>query len=130
MTAPLSKRYSLRLKRLTIGRSHRVSRFYGSRRVVSVSIPEEILCPGNQLVEFFSRSFVLCGKVFQAIYAKEATVYLIETGDFTPSLPSGAATMRTSHLSAKGRLSFAEFIAWHNPLKSNVNQVCSSFRYY
>ncbi len=84
---------------------------------------------GNKLIQFFSQPFVLCGKVFQAIYAKETTVYLIETNDFTPSLPSGVVTTHPSHLSSKGRLSLAEFIAWHNPLGFNINQVHSSFCY-
>ncbi|KAF8342289.1 RNA dependent RNA polymerase-domain-containing protein [Cantharellus anzutake] len=126
-TSRRDKKYAFQPEKLEIGRSHRVSRFYGSRRVISVSIRDSIVRQAtNRLTEFFSHSFVFSGKVFQAVYAKEATVYLVETGDFMPSHTSTAG-MLPSHLSSNGRLSLSEFLEWHNPLRLNQKQSMTKY---
>lgn len=119
-----NKRYSLKLEKIQLGRSHRVSRLLGSRRVLQVSIHERTInSTENHLREFFSQRFVLNGRIFQAVLAKEKTVHLIETGDLFSSdgLPP-------SHLTNSGRLSLLEFIRWHNPMEFNKKQVCAPKR--
>lgn len=53
------------------------------------------------------------GRVFQAFFAKEKTVYLVETGDFE----------RTPTALDWNRKTLLQLIQWHNSLENNPTQV-------
>jgi RNA-dependent RNA polymerase len=117
---PSSFEFTIVLQKHKTGRSNRVLRRFGSRRVLQVSVPETtIKQSGEALREFFSHKFVLNGRVFEAVCAKDHTVYLLETGDYDPT-GSGLATL--DHISNKGRMSLLEFMQWHNPIDFNNSQ--------
>lgn len=69
---------------------------------------------GNRLQELFLRPLGLMGWKFEAIFAKEKTVYLVETGDFDHK-PSGKVDAN--------RKTLFEIINWHNSLNQNSEQV-------
>ena len=117
--ATSGKGYELTLDTLQLGRSNRVTRFAGSRSILQVRIENKIVtAEGDKLIAFLSRRHVLCGRVFYPFYAKENKVYLVECSDYerTPSVLEG------DHL----RLSWDDFISWHNPLGLNAAQVSES----
>lgn len=72
---------------------------------------------GSKIIEFLSRRQVICGRVFFPFFAKENKIYLVECNedlDRKPKLSEGD----------QFRLSWKEFIRWHNPLELNRQQVC------
>lgn len=99
-------------------RSNRLSRFFGSRRVVEVKVSKELVNKqGPALRAFFLQKFIINGRIFQAVTAKDHIVYLLETEDHTfPRSP-------LSNLSNRGRMTLIQFINWHNPPEPNKHQV-------
>jgi RNA-dependent RNA polymerase len=117
---PRSLEFTIVLQKHKFGRSNRVLRKFGSRRVLQVSVPSGAIQRNSEaLREFFSNKFVLNGSVFEAVCAKDHTVYLLETSDYDPS-GSGLATW--SHISNQGRVSLFDFMQWHNPIVFNSTQ--------
>jgi len=117
---PRSHEFTIVLQKHKMGRSNRVLRRFGSRRVLQVSVPPAVIQRNSEaLREFFSNKFVLNGRVFEAVCAKDHTVYLLETGDYDSS-GSGLATL--DHISKHGRMSLFEFTQWHNPIDFNNTQ--------
>lgn len=113
--------YTLVLQKHMMGRSNRVARMFGSRRVLQVSVPTASIQRNSEgLRDFFSHKFVLNGRIFEAVCAKDHSVYLLETGDYD-ELGSRLATW--SHISNNGRKSLLEFMLWHNPINFNSSQV-------
>jgi RNA-dependent RNA polymerase len=112
---------ALRLEKQEIGRSHRFSRFYGSRRILKISIPQSILTDRNhRLIDYFAdNAFVIFGRVFRAFFAKEGRVYLIETNENHNRIPSADPVDST-------RLSLLDFINWHNSVDANGHQVITN----
>lgn len=110
--------FAFRVEKPRLGKSMRFSREFGSRRLLSVSLPDK-LSSSPKLKEFFKSKFIVLGHVFQAIYPREGSCYLLETGDYQyePSLP------HITRLTSNGRLSLMEFAHWHNPLAYNKEQV-------
>lgn len=112
------------LQKHKVGRSTRIARRFGSRRLLQVSLPPVLVQRnGKSILEFFSNKFVLNGQIFEPVVAKNHTVYLLETSNFD-NTGSGLATW--SHLSPNGRMSLLDFMQWHNPMDDNSNQVCNS----
>ena len=109
--------YAFRLEQPRVGKSNRFSREAGSRRILSVSIPDKV-GSSSHLTAFFNSRFVFLGRVFQAVFAREGSCYLIETGDYIASPP-----LPPSHLTTNGRLNLLSFLHWHNPLSYNAGQV-------
>lgn len=113
---PLPERYSFRLQKLHKGPSCRITRFYGSKRVIRVSVPDSIAKnDGEQLVGFFTQRFLLNGRIFQALHSKDSTVYLVETS----RLPCLEPDLRLKSL--------WQLINWHNPIETNATQVRIQF---
>lgn len=111
-------RFSVQLERPEVRRSHRFSRYLGSRRILQVRVADELLYKhGDEVRHLLSSSkFVLCGRVFLPFHAKEGSMYLIETNqDFerTASNQDGD----------QFRKSLKDFTDWHNPLHLNSQQV-------
>lgn len=120
-SAPNAPEFRLVLQRHRIGRSNRVTRLFGSRRLIQVSVsPVFLQKASSALWEFFTHKFVLNGRIFEAIYVKDGTVYLLETADYHAP---GSRPPARSGLSNRGRVTVAEFITWHNPPKFNSAQV-------
>lgn len=55
------------------------------------------------------------GRTYEAIFSKEKTVYLVETGDFVDRKPDG--------LIDRNRKTILDIIDWHNCLEDNQGQV-------
>lgn len=108
-------RYVITLDKLEQRRSNQYSRFLGSRRVLQIRIPTDLMKEGDDIAAFIARKVVLCGRVFSPFMTKEQAIYLVETSDFErhPSESEG------DHF----RLSWNQFIDWYNPLRLNGNQV-------
>lgn len=110
--------FTFRLEKPRLGKSTRFSREFGSRRLLSVSLPDNFASP-TVLKNFFKSKFVLLGHVFQAIYPREGSCYLLETGDYEYTPPLSFRNRLTSN----GRLSLMRFAHWHNPVGYNKEQV-------
>ncbi|GJE86474.1 RNA dependent RNA polymerase [Phanerochaete sordida] len=106
-----------------VGRSHRLARFLGSRRVLQVRIPEKALYDQREmdaLKAFFAHKFVLCGRVYSSFAVKDKKIYLVETDEDYE---------RTSD-KAEGdnlRMSLEDLVRWYNPLELNDKQNLSKY---
>jgi RNA-dependent RNA polymerase len=111
--------YKIVLERPELGTSCRFTRRLGSQSILRISIPPDVFTKqDNQLVDFFSRPFILSGRVFRAFYAKGKHVFLLKTCEvfdgFKISVPKDAAH--------GDGLTLLDFLNWHNPLESNKRQ--------
>lgn len=114
------------MQRHKIGRSNRVARHFSSRRLIQVSVPAASIQRNSEaLRDFFAHKFVLNGRVFESVCAKDHTVYLLETTDYD-AVRSNLPVL--DHLSNRGRMSLTEFMTWHNPTTFNKSQVCHLVR--
>lgn len=112
-----SSQYCIQLEQMEKRRSHRFARFCGSRRILQMRIPKDfILKEGQKLKVFLQGKFILCGRIFVPFHAKDYSLYMVETNE----------NWERKMLDAAGdqhRLSFADFINWHNPPEYNHKQV-------
>ncbi|KAF9225222.1 hypothetical protein BS17DRAFT_794858 [Gyrodon lividus] len=114
--------FSVQLEKPEIRRSHRFSRFLGSRRILQIKVPDDLLYKHGDEVRVFlgSSRFVLCGRVFVPFHAKEGSMYMMETNqdyERTASLLDGD----------QFRISLKGFVDWHNPFHLNSNQPISKW---
>lgn len=72
----------------------------------------------EDLINYFKNDFVIHGRVFRPFYAKDHSVFLFE-------LNSAFALGRVLPNPQDGRISFGQFLQWHNPMMLNKNQVRS-----
>ena len=108
--------FRLALCRMESRKSHRFARFLGSRRMLQISIQRLLVNNrGDDLRAFFKQKFVLCGRIFVAFGAKDNKVFLMETPE------DYERTMRVP--GDESRISLNDFVAWHNPLELNSEQV-------
>ncbi|KDR85760.1 hypothetical protein GALMADRAFT_53536 [Galerina marginata CBS 339.88] len=115
--------YKLTLEPMEKRRSHRFARFYGSRRFLQLRIPEEILKKENSRVKsFLTKKFILCGRTFVPFHSKEHGLYMVETND-------NWGRSSQDWCGDQFRLSFNQFVNWHNPLEKakNYGQVLSKY---
>ncbi|EIW87305.1 hypothetical protein CONPUDRAFT_87147 [Coniophora puteana RWD-64-598 SS2] len=120
---PGQERYEFELEKPKISRSHRLSRFLGSRRLIQMRIPEQTMWNyGARITEYLSRhSFVLCGRVFIPVHAKENSVYLVETDQDHERSP------RPDQKGDQYRYSLAQIVQWHNDIVANHKQPISKW---
>lgn len=111
-------RFSIQLEKPEIRRSHRFSRFLGSRRILQVRVADDLLYKHGEEVRLLlsSSKFILCGRVFLPFHAKEGSVYMIETNQ-------NYERMAKNEDGDQFRISLNDFINWHNPLHLNSHQV-------
>ncbi|KAF8581588.1 hypothetical protein K439DRAFT_1353522 [Ramaria rubella] len=108
-------RYFLELDSPELGTSTRFTRRWGSRRFLRVRIPDTILYQSNnQLLGYFKNNFVLHGKVFRPFYAKEHSVFLFDID----SIYTQGRMVPNPH----SKITFDQFIQWHNPMRLNKHQ--------
>lgn len=108
-----------------VGRSHRISRFLGSRRLLQVKLPDGVMYEAKSVInirELLSKKFVLCGRVFVPFAIKDGKTYFVETDE---NFERTSRVDQCDHL----RLSFTRFIEWYNPLGLNKTQVCSTLQF-
>lgn len=128
------RRLFLELERLALGPSTRCSRRWGSasllRVIVNVKSISKELYKGKPkrvaeqaIAEFFSRPFVLMGRVYRAYFAKENTTFLIATNERVKSGKDGVEVFNSSD---GMNTSLEGFLDWFNPLPHNKEQVCAS----
>ncbi|TFY58923.1 hypothetical protein EVG20_g7977, partial [Dentipellis fragilis] len=112
---------SVKLERPEMTRSNRFARFLGSRRMLEMKLPKTANFDSDGSVRAsLAKKFVLCGRVFVPIDAKDGKVYLMETSeDYERSARENEGD--------KDRLSFSQFIQWHNALSRNSKQPISKW---
>ncbi|OAX39662.1 hypothetical protein K503DRAFT_716030 [Rhizopogon vinicolor AM-OR11-026] len=117
------KSFKFELEKPEIRRSHRFARFLGSRRILQVRVPENIMYEkvGPGVRDFLmSSKFVLCGRVYVPFHAKDGSLYLFETKeniDRQTNPDDGDCH----------RMTLYDFVQWHNPLKLNSKQPISKW---
>ncbi|KAF8320917.1 hypothetical protein DL93DRAFT_2224613 [Clavulina sp. PMI_390] len=121
---PTTDQFNLVLMKHKIAPSNRVARKIGSRRVLQISISDEAKQCETLRDYFVGTKFVLNGRIYEAICAKEGTVYLIETGTYAEG---GVQLPPFDYISNNGRMSWEEFINWHNPIRFNSHQAISKW---
>ena len=108
--------FHLVLTKMEMGKSTRFARSLGSRRMLQVSIPRDVVIHrADELRAFFGQKFVLCGRVFVAFCVKGARVFLME-------IPEDYERVADAPGDDK-RITLMEFVAWHNPMDRNGSQV-------
>jgi len=113
--------YKIHLQPLEKRRSHRFGRFLGSRRIIQIRVPDELITGDNDRVRcYLTRKFILCGRVFVPFHAKEGSVYLMETNE-------DYERISMPWCGDQFRLSLFDFIDWHNPLHLNEQQAISKW---
>ncbi|KAA1479572.1 hypothetical protein DENSPDRAFT_886867 [Dentipellis sp. KUC8613] len=107
---------SMRLERPEMTRSNRFARFLSSRRMIKIKLPKTANFDADGSVRVaLARKFVLCGRVFVPIDAKDGKGYLKETSeDYECGGRESEGDLR--------RMSFAQFIQLHNTLSRNSKQ--------
>lgn len=115
----ITDRFVFKMAPLEKGRSNRFARFFGSRRLVQISVHKDIIYKHmDALMMFLTKGLVINGRVFRAFFAKDNNVYLTETAETYERRPN---PVEGDHL----RLSLLNFIDWFAPLRNNNNQVRS-----
>ncbi|KXN85003.1 putative RNA-dependent RNA polymerase SHL2 [Leucoagaricus sp. SymC.cos] len=123
--ARLSKRdnghYHVHLEAMEKRRSHRFARYCGSRRILQLRLPKDVMQKESaKLKEFLQRKFVLCGRTFIPFHAKDRGLYMVEINEDFDRKPQ-------DEFGDQYRISFADFINWHNPPEYNHKQALSKY---
>ncbi|KAH7920937.1 hypothetical protein BV22DRAFT_765729 [Leucogyrophana mollusca] len=118
----LASGFTFELEKPEIRRSHRFSRFLGSRRVLQVRVPSELMYKHGEEIRRFlhSSKFVLCGRVYIPFHAKEGALYMVETSENYQRLSDPSE-------GDQYRISLTDFVQWHNPLRLNAKQPISKW---
>jgi RNA-dependent RNA polymerase len=110
--------YKIILEKLESTRSHRFARYLGSLGVLQLGIPKDLVNrERDDVLVFLSRNFVLCGRIYRPFTSKEGKVYFMEIDKDYKRCPDPAQ-------GDQHRISFSQFINWHNPFCLNHSQVC------
>jgi RNA-dependent RNA polymerase len=109
--------FSIKLDRVESTRSHGIGRFYGSRRILQVRIDKKIekKLKDQDVMDFMSQKFVICGRVFVPFDSKDSTIYMVETNEDVDREP-------VDWEGDQYRMSFSDFVKWFNPLHLNYKQ--------
>ena len=111
------ERYVVLMERLESCRSNRIARFLGSRRVGQMRVDTDLMNKERDgLLAFLLQCFVICGRIFRPFASKDGSLYLMESNlDFE--------RIANKAFGDQHRISFAQFVNWHNPLHLNSKQV-------
>ena len=109
--------YRLEIQPMERKKSNRLARYLSSRRIIRLKCSEDLLKQErDQIIRFLSRSFILAGRIFVPIPPKDDSLHLIEVRqDYERSEQTWCGDQY--------RLSYSQFVDWHNPLGSNNGQV-------
>ena len=109
--------FRYRLDQPSMQRSNRFARFLGSRRILQIKLSKDIqYAKDNSISEHLASRFLFCGRVFAPFASKDSSVYMMELNEDEGRSPD-------RHQGDDSRISLWDFIEWHNPLSSNMNQV-------
>lgn len=115
---PFEERVIFRLLPQENGPSRRFGRYFGSRRILQLKVPKDIVNKHqSDLERYLVKAFVLLGRVFRAFSAKEHKVYFFETDE--PYDGRKNIELEGDH----ERVSFKDFIWLHNKLDPQSSQV-------
>ncbi|KAF7973846.1 hypothetical protein HWV62_14138 [Athelia sp. TMB] len=111
-----------------LGPSCRFLRRFGSWNFMKVKVTKA--CQQDSgLVEFFSRPFVINGKVFRAFYAKDSNVFMLRTNECVGSglsiftgKPGHCGPMSLRTYCSRKHTNIVDFLNWHNPFDRSPNQ--------
>jgi hypothetical protein len=78
---------------------------------------------GDEVIKFLTKKFVLCGRIFVPFQSRDEGLYMVETNEDYGR--NGAAWGGDAY-----RMSFNEFINWHNPIEKNYEQVRAEYNYF
>lgn len=107
------KNFRILLENCSLGPSCRFTRRFGSWSFIRVKVPLHLFHDAsNQLDTFFQQAFVIWDHVYRACYAKGDNIFLYWTNE-----------RASSPQTIPNRLSFCDFINWHNPIEENSAQV-------
>ena len=111
-----SSTYKVTLCSPELTSSSRFARRCGSWSFLTMKIPQASVfySGGDRLIAFFKKRFIIWGRVFRAIYAKNNNVCFYWTNETV----SNKSTL-------PDRLSFEELINWHSPLTEEANKARS-----
>ncbi|KAJ4483881.1 RNA dependent RNA polymerase-domain-containing protein [Lentinula aciculospora] len=112
----------LQLEPLEMRRSTRFARQFGSRRIIMVRIPDELLLDRarQHTISFLSRKFVLNGRIYAPTPPKEHAVYLVEINE-------DYERTAVRKFGDQHRMSLREVLEWHNPMALNSQQPVSKY---
>ncbi|KAG6856768.1 hypothetical protein H0H87_000946 [Tephrocybe sp. NHM501043] len=113
--------YRIRLEPMEKKKSHRLARYLGSRRVIQLRIPKDLILKENgDIKRFMQQKGILLGRVFVPLYSKDHNTYLVESDENYE---------RRGRVSCGDNLrkSFKEIVNWHNRLDLNVDQPISKY---
>lgn len=102
--------------------SNRFTRRFSSSSFIRVQLSRNTFFKnGAYLMNYFRRPFVIHGRVFRAIFAKERNIFLIRTNEeWAYDEKRGEPIIRASDKKTfKLNLSFLGFLQWHNSLEDN-----------
>ncbi|KAK7471173.1 hypothetical protein VKT23_002583 [Stygiomarasmius scandens] len=115
LRATLEKDLSIKLERCGLSQSCKLKRRFGSKSILRVKVPAEMLYHSQRdLIAFFKRPLILWCSVFRAFYAKDDSVLFFKTNE----VYRGGGFKRNF----EGPLCLYDFIEWLNPLQPNENQ--------
>lgn len=100
--------------------STRFSRRFGSKRFFRLRIPRNL--PGlkdSNLTETVRRPVVIMNQVFRAFTAKDSSVFFVQTFE---EVYKGCVQPRRGKRQITDPMPFLEFLHWHNPLETNIDQ--------
>lgn len=104
-------------------RSHRFARKLSSRRVIQIRVPKTLLedsAISDKIKAYLAQRFVLLGRTYIPFHVKDGSVYMIEGNQDYERQPQ-------EWCGDQHRLSFVEFMEWHNPMALNMKQAISKF---
>ena len=109
--------YRVTMEKLESTKSNRFARFLGSMREGNMRIDNKLLQrEREQILNFLSQNFVVCGRVFRPFASEDDSVHMMTTNVDFERKPD-------PFFGDQHRFSFADFLQWHNPLDLNSGQV-------
>ena len=109
--------FRYRLDQPSMQRSNRFARFLGSRRILQIKLSKELqYAKDSGITEHLGSRFLFCGRVFAPFASKDSSVYMMELNEDVDRSPD-------YHQGDDTRITLWDFIGWHNPLSSNMDQV-------
>ncbi|KAF9025804.1 hypothetical protein BDZ89DRAFT_1068052 [Hymenopellis radicata] len=116
-----SASYRVVIQPLTQTKSTRFARFLGSRRLFQLRVSDRLAQNDkDEINEFLSQKFVLCGRVFVPWVAKEGSLYLVECEE-------NYERESCKWCGDQFRKTYASILEWHNPPQGNDSQPLAKY---
>ncbi|TCD71443.1 hypothetical protein EIP91_010149 [Steccherinum ochraceum] len=110
-----------------LGPSSRMTRRFGSDRFIRIKISSDLFYSDTfAALEFFLQPFFFNARVYRSFFAKDTTVFLVNTDESFSVNPDGSFTVYSSP-STSDAPSLVAFLDSHNPLAINRHQPMSKW---